>query len=340
MTQHFLAGIDLYSNSAKTWSLIWISCSFSARTLRVVPGTGAIGWRSTGSVCWWRRRGFYPTSVDRHPADRLHLGSQSAPWAQWLQHEQLSFFKGHPGEDWVQVWRTPRRILCQRSSKMPSIGMKSCFVVWVFDIVFPALFQVYHQCLFGIRYDFLCANFTAFDQKNFICHFANEVDCDNSHLFFDKYVGRYLLVDDPTKFQLKFAGMKHCTRRPRPHRHPPPHRLSFEAGSLKVVVGDRWEADAVVLSVPSSMTTTTTMITRSTMTCRATKTRWRRRQHRRRNTLPPKVTAPRQNRKIRSRWLPHLVTTRPKAESFGGLWRLKVDWKATGSRKRERNAAW
>ena len=47
--------------------------------------------------------------------------------------------------------------------------------------------KVYHQCLFGLRYDFLCANFTAFDQKNFICHFANEVDCDHSYLFFDKY---------------------------------------------------------------------------------------------------------------------------------------------------------
>ncbi|XP_055702528.1 titin isoform X2 [Phlebotomus papatasi] len=40
--------------------------------------------------------------------------------------------------------------------------------------------QLYHHCLFGIRYDFLCANFTAFDQKTFICHFVSEVDCKNS----------------------------------------------------------------------------------------------------------------------------------------------------------------
>jgi hypothetical protein len=47
--------------------------------------------------------------------------------------------------------------------------------------------QVYHQCLFGTRYDFMCANFTAFDQKIFNCQFANEVDCDNSPLFYDRY---------------------------------------------------------------------------------------------------------------------------------------------------------
>lgn len=31
-----------------------------------------------------------------------------------------------------------------------------------------------------MRYDFLCANFTAFDQKTFICHFVSEVDCKGS----------------------------------------------------------------------------------------------------------------------------------------------------------------
>ncbi|XP_055603984.1 uncharacterized protein LOC129752223 [Uranotaenia lowii] len=40
--------------------------------------------------------------------------------------------------------------------------------------------QLYHHCVNGVRYDFLCANYTAFDQKTFICHFASEVDCKNS----------------------------------------------------------------------------------------------------------------------------------------------------------------
>ncbi|XP_059614457.1 uncharacterized protein LOC132260402 [Phlebotomus argentipes] len=46
--------------------------------------------------------------------------------------------------------------------------------------------QLYHHCLFGIRYDFLCANFTAFDQKTFICHFVSEVDCKNSPKYFHR----------------------------------------------------------------------------------------------------------------------------------------------------------
>uniref|UniRef100_A0A182NZ09 Chitin-binding type-2 domain-containing protein n=1 Tax=Anopheles dirus TaxID=7168 RepID=A0A182NZ09_9DIPT len=40
--------------------------------------------------------------------------------------------------------------------------------------------QLYHHCIHGIRYNFLCPNYTAFDQKTFICHFASEVDCKNS----------------------------------------------------------------------------------------------------------------------------------------------------------------
>ncbi|XP_031618604.1 probable serine/threonine-protein kinase kinX isoform X2 [Contarinia nasturtii] len=40
--------------------------------------------------------------------------------------------------------------------------------------------QLYHHCVYGIRHDFLCANFTAFDQKSFICHFVSEVNCKAS----------------------------------------------------------------------------------------------------------------------------------------------------------------
>lgn len=40
--------------------------------------------------------------------------------------------------------------------------------------------QLYHHCIDDVRYDFLCANFTAFDQRTFICHFASEVDCKGS----------------------------------------------------------------------------------------------------------------------------------------------------------------
>ncbi|XP_031368819.1 uncharacterized protein LOC102680353 [Apis dorsata] len=50
----------------------------------------------------------------------------------------------------------------------------------------PHKCQVYHHCLFGTRYDFLCANFTAFDQKTFICHFVSEVDCANSRKYWHR----------------------------------------------------------------------------------------------------------------------------------------------------------
>ncbi|XP_012270138.1 zinc finger CCCH domain-containing protein 13 [Orussus abietinus] len=50
----------------------------------------------------------------------------------------------------------------------------------------PHKCQVYHHCLYGTRYDFLCANFTAFDQKTFICHFVSEVDCINSKKYWHR----------------------------------------------------------------------------------------------------------------------------------------------------------
>lgn len=44
--------------------------------------------------------------------------------------------------------------------------------------------QLYHHCIYGIRHDFLCANFTAFDQKTFICQFVSEVNCKASPKYF------------------------------------------------------------------------------------------------------------------------------------------------------------
>ncbi|XP_018567575.1 DNA ligase 1-like [Anoplophora glabripennis] len=58
--------------------------------------------------------------------------------------------------------------------------------------------QVYHHCLYGTRYDFLCANYTAFDQKTFICHFASEVDCANSKKFWHRNDALYKAVTTTT----------------------------------------------------------------------------------------------------------------------------------------------
>jgi len=46
--------------------------------------------------------------------------------------------------------------------------------------------QVYHHCLGGFRQDFLCANYTMFDQKTFICNFAHVVDCKNSAKYWNR----------------------------------------------------------------------------------------------------------------------------------------------------------
>ncbi|XP_065567942.1 uncharacterized protein LOC136031893 isoform X2 [Artemia franciscana] len=76
--------------------------------------------------------------------------------------------------------------------------------------------QVYHQCLFGIRYDFMCANFTSFDQKNFNCIFASDVDCPNSERFFDRNDALYKTTTTTTETP-PFLGILRSQRPRRPH---------------------------------------------------------------------------------------------------------------------------
>ncbi|XP_001354268.3 arginine-glutamic acid dipeptide repeats protein [Drosophila pseudoobscura] len=52
--------------------------------------------------------------------------------------------------------------------------------------------QIYHHCVYGIRHDFLCANFTAFDQRTFICHFASDVDCEGSQKYWNRNDALYM----------------------------------------------------------------------------------------------------------------------------------------------------
>ncbi|XP_056646722.1 uncharacterized protein LOC130451609 isoform X3 [Diorhabda sublineata] len=69
----------------------------------------------------------------------------------------------------------------------------------------PHKCQVYHHCLFGTRFDFLCANYTAFDQKTFICHFASEVDCNNSKKFWHRNDALYQAATTTTSKPLVIA---------------------------------------------------------------------------------------------------------------------------------------
>ncbi|XP_063217842.1 nucleolar protein dao-5 isoform X2 [Bacillus rossius redtenbacheri] len=85
--------------------------------------------------------------------------------------------------------------------------------------------QVYHHCLFGTRYDFLCANYTAFDQKTFICHFVSEVDCVNSPKYFSRNEALYKAASTTTLAPLTRATLPP----PPPRRQPDPEEAGAPA---------------------------------------------------------------------------------------------------------------
>lgn len=88
------------------------------------------------------------------------------------------------------------------------------------------MLQLYHQCLYGVRYDFLCANFTAFDQRSFICHFVSEIDCVNSAKFWYRNDNLYItpttttIAPPPTTSQAPARPL----HRPRPGGRRPLRR--------------------------------------------------------------------------------------------------------------------
>ncbi|GIY17432.1 chitin-binding type-2 domain-containing protein [Caerostris extrusa] len=48
----------------------------------------------------------------------------------------------------------------------------------------PHKCQLFHYCFAGARYDFLCANYTLYDQTTFTCRFAINVDCESSAKYY------------------------------------------------------------------------------------------------------------------------------------------------------------
>ncbi|XP_021695187.1 zinc finger CCCH domain-containing protein 18 [Aedes aegypti] len=84
--------------------------------------------------------------------------------------------------------------------------------------------QLYHHCINGIRYDFLCANYTAFDQKTFICHFASEVDCKNSPKYWFRneplYKATTTTTQKPAPTVPTTAAPTTVPSRPKPLRKP------------------------------------------------------------------------------------------------------------------------
>ncbi|XP_032683593.1 uncharacterized protein DDB_G0284459 [Odontomachus brunneus] len=98
----------------------------------------------------------------------------------------------------------------------------------------PHKCQVYHHCLFGTRYDFLCANFTAFDQKTFICHFVSEVDCTNSKKYWHRNDALYQATTTTTTTTTTVAPVTVPTSRSAardripPRRRPPARRRPYD----------------------------------------------------------------------------------------------------------------
>ncbi|XP_068143423.1 DNA translocase FtsK [Drosophila tropicalis] len=91
--------------------------------------------------------------------------------------------------------------------------------------------QIYHHCVYGIRHDFLCANFTAFDQRTFICHFASDVDCEGSQKYWNRNDELYMATTTtstststteppPTQPHRRRVPQRPQRRRPYDHRRP------------------------------------------------------------------------------------------------------------------------
>ncbi|EDW76715.2 uncharacterized protein Dwil_GK19847 [Drosophila willistoni] len=91
--------------------------------------------------------------------------------------------------------------------------------------------QIYHHCVYGIRHDFLCANFTAFDQRTFICHFASDVDCEGSQKYWNRNDELYMATTTtstststteppPTQPHRRRGPQRPQRRRPYDHRRP------------------------------------------------------------------------------------------------------------------------
>ncbi|CAG7708411.1 unnamed protein product [Allacma fusca] len=89
--------------------------------------------------------------------------------------------------------------------------------------------QLYHHCLFGTRYDFLCANYTAFDQRTFICQFVSDVDCPNSALFFHRNDALYVTKSTTTEAPVRSRDRGSRGRRPIRPALPPPSQKNEDA---------------------------------------------------------------------------------------------------------------
>ncbi|XP_031347389.1 uncharacterized protein DDB_G0283697-like isoform X1 [Photinus pyralis] len=177
------------------------------------------------------------TSTTETPLDGEAVGDEvAAELAQTAENSTKSNFTGNPQIDYIFDPNLPRELNGYNLSNYPfynsmpeDIDFKCDGLHDGFYASVPHKCQVYHHCLFGTRYDFLCANYTAFDQKTFICHFVSEVDCNNSHKYWHRNDALYQAATTttttvkPTPISISPA-LTASPRRPPPVRRRRPSR--------------------------------------------------------------------------------------------------------------------
>ncbi|XP_053201635.1 LOW QUALITY PROTEIN: mucin-5AC-like [Panonychus citri] len=112
--------------------------------------------------------------------------------------------------------------------------------------------QVYHHCAIGHRYDFLCPNYTLFDQTTFTCRFVNTVDCLKSENHFNRNDDLYVeTTEKPENNDKKIQKEKEKERNKRD-----------EEEAIKSEASSRINESPIV-STQSTLTTTINYTTNS-----------------------------------------------------------------------------
>ncbi|XP_076332003.1 uncharacterized protein LOC143237055 [Tachypleus tridentatus] len=79
--------------------------------------------------------------------------------------------------------------------------------------------QLFHWCFGSQRYDFLCPNYTLYDQTTFTCRFVNKVDCENSEMYYNRndelYVETTTLSEEEQRKERRKKKRKNKNRRSR-----------------------------------------------------------------------------------------------------------------------------
>lgn len=119
----------------------------------------------------------------------------------------------------------------------------------------PHRCQLFHYCYGGLRYDFLCPNYTLYDQTTFTCRFINTVECEKSEMHYDRNEALYK----------ETTTVPPSTVAPRP---PPPPRKKPSLSKKKTTSTtttteapdeyDEYEYEEDETTTASTTTTTTT----------------------------------------------------------------------------------